>query len=128
MPKASPKRRQHRYPAQLPKDFDPGFLAGIDKRFRPAINCAATIEELRTALADDLSPQQRIVVQRIAWAHQRLQELESEYAKRCGFDAQTWGQLTTTLFAGLKLIGLHRRAKTLPRALEYAAQVGGKQR
>ena len=128
MTKASAKRRRYVRPSQLPRTFDPGFLSKIDKRFRPAMNVTATIEELRTALADDLSPQQRIVVQRIAWAHQRLQELESEYAKGCGFDAQEWGQLTTTLFAGLKLVGMQRRAKQMPRALEYAAQVGGKRR
>jgi hypothetical protein len=119
--RSNPRRRHRSRPADLPAKFDQGFLAKVDKRFRPALNVAATIERLQTALAEELSPQQKIVVQRIAWSHQRLQELESEYAKGLGFDAQTWVALTTTLYAGLKLIGLARRAKALPRAIEYAA-------
>ena len=70
----------------------------------------------------EITHQQRLVVQRAAWAHQRLQEIEGAYATGAGFDAQEWALLTGVLFQALKLIGMGRRAKPVTGLHDYMAR------
>jgi hypothetical protein len=96
----------------------------IDKRFRPAMLVTNQINELATALGgeDAISPQQKLVVQRAAWAHQRLQEMEGHYAQGHGLDAQEWATFTGVLFSALKLLGMKRVARRVPSLQERLAE------
>jgi hypothetical protein len=96
----------------------------MDLRFRVPQLIAGQIEELISALggADMVTPQQVLLVQRVAWAHRRLQEMEAQYAVGQGLDTPEWTTLTTTLVSCLRLLGLHRRAKPVESLHQYMAR------
>jgi hypothetical protein len=100
----------------------------MDMRFRPAILVTAFINELSTTLGgeDQLTPQQKAIMQRVAWLHRRLQELEAEYASGQGLDANEYTTLTGSLFTGLKMLGLKRIARDTQTLASIRAEYAAK--
>jgi hypothetical protein len=118
------RKRRIVKPAQLEAKFAPGFLDRIDKRFRPAQLVALHVQEFTTALGgeDYVTPQQRALVERAAWAHRRLQEIEAQYAEGQGLDANEWATLTGSLTRCLQLLGLGRKAKPVESLHSYMSR------
>jgi hypothetical protein len=118
-----------RKPRTVPTRYRPGWLADVDKRYAPARIAGSQLYELRTALGseENLSPQQLALTERATWLHIRLQQLEREYLAGNGLDAGEYVQLIGAQTSVLRLLGLHRVAKRVPRALEYAASVAAQE-
>ncbi|MBS0375036.1 MAG: hypothetical protein JSR73_10685 [Proteobacteria bacterium] len=106
----------------VPPRFKAGWLAGIDRRYAPARVASETLAELHSALGGDLTPQQRLLCERVVWAHARLQQMEQHFATTGQLDASQWSGLTNTLLGLLRTLGLRRVAKDVPSLRDYIAQ------
>lgn len=104
--------QQGRKPRAIPDRYKgPGFLALIDRRYRPAKAATVALGLFVQSLGGDLSPQQMALAERATWLHVRLQEIEQAYLAGQGLDAPEYSQLTGTLLAVLKALGLKREAR-----------------
>ena len=65
------------------------------------------------------------VDKRVVWLNIRLQQMEQQYLAGQGLDAGEYTTLIGSLTSVYRLLGIHRQARRLPRALEYAASVAG---
>jgi hypothetical protein len=116
---------QGRKPRTMPDRYRPGWLMAVDRRFAPAKIAEAQLQALAEALGgvDELTPQQRALCERATWLHIRLQQMEQQYLAGEGLDAPEYTMLVGSLTSVFRLLGIHRRPRLLPRALDYAAQV-----
>ena len=121
---AKPRRRIVRA-TSMPSKFTPQWPTTGDRRFAAVKAAAALRDEWQVALGgpEELSPQQVALIDRCVWLDTRCRQLEAEYLAGQGLDAGEYTTLVGALNATLRLLGIHRRAKRLPRALEYADQV-----
>ena len=117
-------------PRAIPAAYRPGWLQSIDGRYAPARAVSKALESLQDALggASELSPQQCSLCERATWLSIRCQQMEQQYLAGEGLDSSEYVQLIGALNAVYRMLGINRRAKRVPRALEYADQVAAQTR
>lgn len=113
----------------VPAKFTVGFLDRLDRRFLPAIAARQVYEELTSALGgeDRLSPQRRMLCERVTWLHLCLQQAEQAFVKSGQFDGDhVYAQRIHALVSLLKTLGLDRVATRAPTLAEVIAKSEGK--
>ena len=105
----------------IPAKFTPGFLERLDRRFLPAIAAQQVYEELTTSLGgeEQLSPQRKMLLERVVWLHLALQQSEQLFVKSGKFDDDhVYSQRIHALLSLLGKLGLNRVAKRVPSLAE----------
>lgn len=106
---------------EIPATFQRGFMQSLDGR-------TAIAQELRQrhkTLTDDLggveqlSYQQKALVERALWLEFHLQQEEQKLANGQEFDSGKWTQSCNALQGIFSKLGLERVAKTIPALQQY---------
>lgn len=113
--------------ATPPEKYNPNWLQSLDKRTAIAQDLSHRHQMLTDDLGgiDQLSYQQRALVERALWLEYHLQQEEQKLANGQEFDSGKWTQSCNALQGILSKLGLNRVAKTIP-ALQSYVKGGGK--
>lgn len=109
-----------------PEKFTANWLQSLDKR----TTVAQELQQRHKLLTDDLggidqlSYQQRALVERALWLEYHLQQEELKLATGQEFDSGKWTQACNALQGILSKLGLNRVAKTIPALQTYVKGVG----
>lgn len=125
--KPTRKRSAHRT-RYLPARFKPGFAWDLNRRSSLARDVARELWELWQDLGgfDQLSTQQRIVVERIVYVRRKLLEHEKEVleGKPGLLEPNVYAAWCNTLVGLLKSLGIERKAKPVGTLHDYIANRG----
>ncbi len=105
-----------------------GVRAKLDGRSAVAHAFRRTSDQLVADLGGDLSMQEKMLAERATWLHLHLRRLEFEAATNNNrFNIKDYIGCAQTLTNVLRTLGTDRRARRIPSALEYAAQVAAEE-
>lgn len=107
-----------------PDRFTPGYLDALDGRTAIAQEMRERYATMTQDLggADQLSYQQRSLVERALWLEYWLRTQEHELAGGKEFDVSRWIQAANGLQGILSKLGLERKAKPVQSLSEYLAK------
>ncbi len=110
---------------RLPRTLRPGWMKRMDQRFRVARQLNERLAGVGTDLGglEQLTTIERAMVERFIHTDALASQIEERARSGQAFDV---GQYLTVVDRVLRIgqvLGTQRRARPLPRALEYAAQV-----
>lgn len=113
--------------ATPPDKYNQNWLQSLDKRTAIAQDLTHRHKMLTDDLGgvDQLSYQQRALVERALWLEYHLQQEEQKLANGQEFDSGKWTQSCNALQGIFSKLGLNRVAKTIP-ALQSYVKGGGK--
>ena len=114
------RKKKHRS-RTIPATFAPGFLNQLDQRFASSLAARRSFDELAASLggAENLTPQRRLLVERVVWVHLMLEQAEYAFATTTKVDSNSYGQLVHVLVSLLKTLGLNRAALNVPTLRDY---------
>ena len=100
-------------PSTLPRKYRPGFLGELDRRTRLPKALRADIVALVADLGglEELSYQQRAIVEEVVWVRARLNQLKSQAIATGKFDDRGYVPLINSLIGLLRTLGIERKAK-----------------
>jgi len=112
------RRNGHHKPAALPAKFQAGFLATMDNRAGLTKALRRTYQEVLSDVggADDVSRIKQSLIERFCWLEAVLQSIENGLAR--GDDKVEalgrWVQACNSLSGLARVLGIERKAKTMP--------------